>query len=223
MYVLQSWQESIFFLKPENLKLLLFVTIRTIKRSYTLFIPLFFMCILFDSDLWQILFSIQFSFLGIIQNILLFNFLFLFVLGVRPSVKCKTSKYVFDYRWHIVLCFIISLVFVLLFGSFFISTNLVALLFPIGVLWSFFWFDVRFGLYTFLLSLVRAIKMFIYNLPFFLIVLIIPFFLFSLMKMLVSGTFIVYIEIFFSIFYICLFANFYIKRLHDQFKLYFTV
>jgi len=95
--------------------------------------------------------------------------------------------------------------------------------------------------YTFLVSFLRALKMTIYNFPFCLIVyLLIDVILFSALYLLLQVTFFSFEDQFFSIvkngaydlflaflaiiFYVipvCIFTNFYIKQVHDNFDLYF--
>jgi len=224
MSLLQSWKESLLFLKPENIKLLLLVTVRTLYQSYKFFILLFLLFVLFESNLWQFLLGVSAPFFGIIQKILLVNLFFLFVLVARPSVKRKSAAYFLDYNCHFMIWALISFLVILLrrgqdFAWLYKASGFAIL--PIGFFWILFWLDARCTIENLLLSLLQAIKMFVFNFPFCLLFFMIPFFVFSLIKLLVSGALFKYLEIFIFILYICFFTNFYVKRLHDQFHLYF--
>jgi len=222
----QSWVESLLFLKPSNLKLLLLATLRIIRDSYKFFVGILLLFVLFESSLWDIIFGIKSSIFDIIQKILLIDLFFMFVLVARPSVKRKAKDYFGNYAWHFLYWFCIPLV-IIPFIEFVLKVSalppiLVAVLFPIEVFWILFWLDVRVSIKNLFLSLWRGLKMLLFNLPFCVIAFIIPYFILVYIRFLLPALLSKYLEVICAIFYICLFTVFYTKRLHDQFKLYFA-
>jgi len=225
MYLLQSWRESLLFLKPENIKLLFLVTLRTIYKSYKFFMLIFMLFVLFEPSLWQFLLGVNVPLFQAIQRILLVDLFFVFVLVARPSIKRKTHQYFLDYNWHFTVWFLIPLLIIPFFEFVlkvsYLPTRLVVLIFPIEVFLILFWLDSRCSIKNLFLSLLRAIKMFVFNFPFCLLFFIFPFFIFSLSKFVIPVAIFKYLEAIVFVIYICFFTNFYIKRLHDQFNLYF--
>jgi len=223
MYLFESWKESFLFLKPKNLKLLGLVTLRILASSYLFFAYAILLFMFFDNNLWG-LFGIRIPEFNIIQKILLIDLFFLFILVTRPSVKKKSISYFLDYIRHFIIWFCISLVLypmldlIVKYGFWGILFNLVA--FPLEIFFILFFLDSRLGVKNFFSSFQRACKMFFFNLPFIIIIFLVPYyFVFSYVhKIPIISK---YINLLFLIGYICLFTNFYVKRLHDQFRIYF--
>jgi len=212
MYLFESWKESFLFLKPKNLKLLGLVTLRTLRDSYRFFIPAILLYILFDSNLWG-LFGITIPVFDTIQKILLVNMLFIFVLIARPSVKRKSRDYFLDYIFYFVIWLCVTLLLYQVFDM---------VIFPLEIFFLLFFLDSRLGIKNFFLCILRAIKMFLFNLPFIIVIFILPYyFVFTYISK--FPVLFKYINIILLLGYICLFTNFYVKRLHDQFRIYFEV
>lgn len=213
MYLFQSWKESLLFFKPENFKLFFLITLKTVMQGYKTWFKyfwwLFVVYILPGTDFFAFL----------IAELIFFSFL----LSVRPSVKRKTLKYFYGYRWHFnyfywllisILCYTFLKVIPVGGGL------LRAIIFPIEVFLILFWLDSRLNIKNFFLSIWRASKMYLFSLPFCFIFFFLPYSVFLLIKYYVPFLF-KYFNVFILLFYISFFTNFYIKRLHDQFKLYF--
>jgi len=223
MYLFQSWYESILFLKPKNFRLLGLVTLRTLVSSYRLFVPIIVVYLLFDNNLWG-LFGIHVQGFNYLQEIILLNLFFLFVLIARPSVKRKGRGYFGDYIPHFIVWFCIKLVLypmldlVAKYGFWGGVINVIVL--PLELFFLLFFLDARLRVRSFFSCILRAFKMFIFNLPFLLIVGVLPYYIIFTYVSRVPVVF-KYANILFLIGYICLFTNFYVKRLHDQFRIYF--
>jgi len=215
MVLLQSWRESFLFFKSENLKLLLLVTLRIIYQSYLFFLPVFVLFFLL-------------LFFGFMPPTVLATLVFIMVLVARPSVKRKSVDYFIDYIFHFIVWFFAVRFFVVLFSWFALknivfSTEYTAIIFPVEVFLLLFWLDARCTVKDIGISFLRAVKMFLLNLPFCLFSFTVPFFLFSYLSYIIPMVLFNFLEFIIYMFYICLFTNFYVKRLHDQFYLYFKV
>lgn len=259
MQLLQSWKDSLKFFYPANLKLFGLLSLNTIVRTYSiwlrLFWPLFVVSILADVlpgaafKIGSVHTSVG-SLVSILAKFLLFMTL---CLSVRPSVRRKTYEYFFSYKLHTLLVGLIlfsktimmqvitgfgplvaDLFVVSLFSPFYVFGTTIAML---------FYLDTHGGLFDLLLSWWRAIKMIIFGLPFFLVIVAVPSALFyvifysfgiglfpfvSLIRSLPVGwsmlfvwSLVKHLFILLSVPIVAVSANFYTKRLHDQFNLYF--
>ncbi len=227
MVLLHTWKNSLNVLIPRNLNLFLLITINTcikacyvfIKSAWPLFIPFIF--------LWYVLVVYTFTFLGarsvtIVISIIHYLFFFLWCVATRPSVNRKTIGYFFSYFrrfWYLIPLIYIDSTFFGIYGLF------------VSVIFTLFVLDSEGSIRSFLYSLVRTAKMIFYNLPVFLIVS----FIISFSVKLLLGPVLNWMHLpdiftgFFSLvvwslvmsLYICFFSNIYIKKLHEQFDLYF--
>ncbi|MFC1842579.1 hypothetical protein ACFLYU_02900 [Candidatus Dependentiae bacterium] len=228
MYLLQSWQESVEFLKIKNLKMLLLVTLKSIYSNYKFFSSMLLLFVLFEKSLWRLIFGVDIHIFDLIQKILLASFVFLFALIARPSIKRKTVSYFWDYKWHFVYWLItIILFFGVIFRTFrpfqilFLNPVNESIFFIAGVFFTLFWLDSRLRVKNLVFSLWRALKMFIFNFPFCFVCSIPYVILLFAGRFVYPGLLPKILELLLFIFYICFFTNFYTKRLHDQFALYF--
>lgn len=185
-------------------------------------------------------FNYIYALLIFFQSFFLYVMMFVTYLTVQPSVSQKNFVYFYSYVVHILYLFMSllgSLVFLasLLF-SFSVhvkwpwSSFLLRSLFLLSqIFMPFFFFDSSPGIKNLIHSAFNSIKMFVFNIPLVLLALVlcVGFTLFVRSFCFPFGYFIpanicglvIIIVLFPAI--LCLFANIYIKKLHDQFDLYF--
>ena len=102
---------------------------------------------------------------------------------------------------------------------------------PFLIIWMLFFFDAQHSFWTPIESFVRALGMFLYNYPFFLVTYAVMRALLILGYLLVSslgdfpvlswGAFLLLFGVVVP-YWICFTTNFYIKRMHEQFSLYYS-
>lgn len=236
MTLIQSWVDSLQLLRPKNLQLFVMVTIKSIIDAYKLYFKYF----------WWLLLTLPLLFLFFIPNTpiqfstmhCLCNTLYgLLLLGAcfltRPSILQKNCSYLRTQFKKIILYWLSWNL--LLFPLFFISSYSSWYIFFV-----LFFVDSEGGFKNLFLSMWKALKMVIYNFPLiFVINLCFGLFLLILTpliqiifrvspmpinmyatyaniysKQIIIGAFLMPIGV-------CTYANIYIKRLHDQFDLYF--
>lgn len=247
MYLFKSWGESVSMFKPSNLKLLFLVTLNTLRNNYKLFAGTLVLFALLDTHIYFFGANIFITF--IVVSLFLYM-PFAFVLTLRPSIKTKNLEYFLDYKWHLAYWLIIPIITILFMyfgvvvikdlaytsfdvltmGSFFFIAVPIFVL-PIKIMETFFalfWLDSRPCFKNLFLSWCRAIKMFVLNLPAYLILFVAPYLIFMLFVdfylYLVGGFWPIittYLVLLVSIFYTCFLVNFYTKNIHDKFKIYF--
>ena len=201
MYLFKSWGESLSLFKAGNLKLLFLVTLNNLRRHYKFFLGFCLLFLACDNNLWKIVFGTTFIWLNFIQIFLFLYMPFVFVLVLRPSTKRKSFGYLLDYKWHMLFWLIIPIFFIfyiyygviiiryfmpILFNFSITQVYLVvyALLFVlpakiVEIFFALFWLDSRSNFKQIFLSLWRAIKMFVFNLPIYFIFLVIPYLFFT--------------------------------------------
>lgn len=222
MTLLQSWADSLTLLKPKNFQLFVMVTIKSILEAYKLYFK-YFWWLLIVMPLFLFIMPnspVQYV-MWLAVNCFLYGILFLGTCFItRPSILQKDCSYLrFQFKksfWNILF---IPLLFIL-------SDS------PWPVFLVLFFADSEGGFKNFLFSLWNALKMVIYNLPLILVMIlfvaVINLFFYSpifIFNHLFFGTLFEYlftaVEVFLMPISICIYANIYIKRLHDQFDLYF--
>lgn len=256
MSLLQSWKESLLFLKPKNLWQLFLVTFRIIRDSYKFFlVTVLLISVLNQLTFWMHLSRYRSPVLVVaIQVIAIFYLIFLCLLVARPSVQKKGARYMLGYSLHLIYFVVILLIFYMVIAvlalkvpSFatIVENEFVSHVFvPAIILWLLFWLDSRLNIGNLFFSLIRAIKMYVFNFPFCLVSVAILYLLATFnanyffenvlcwfivgsspIWVTVQYVIVAFVNCFiwfcFFIFFLCLFTNFYTKRLHDQFKLYF--
>jgi len=242
MTLVQSWIDSLRLLKPKNLQLFTMVTLKSIVEAYKLMFRFFW---------WVvpalILFSVLLSLVGPFTfpnyygplealrdynlywfyfhmrelSYVLYGLLFLAVCFItRPSVMQKNWSYLRTQYRKIILywLFIIAI--------FNVSALVVWYIFLV-----LFFLDSEGGPKNFLLSMWYALKMIIFNFPLILaigIILRFPMWFLNLLYYHYYGNIIIIPTVIYNIIGvlllpigICTYANIYIKKLHDQFDLYF--
>lgn len=239
MTLVQSWIDSLNLLKPKNFQLFAMVTLKSIIEAYKLLIKYFWWIvptfILFVVALFFTLTYLYPSYYGSLKPTpdltlawfympvgfyVIYLLLFLAVCFItRPSIAKKDCSYLqAQYKKIILYSFILAA-----FGASSLSAWSIFLVL--------FFLDSRGGPKNFLLSMWYALKMIIFNYPLLAIIgimLNLPIWLinvvyiykynqmFMLPVMIYNGIAILLLPI-----GICIYANIYIKKLHDQFDLYF--
>ena len=221
--VKESWFENIKLLKPENISKLLLVSLRASVeslRSVFLYLLIFFVLLFF-----KVYFKIGGLYLTHFINL---SLLFLLILSLRASVALKNQKYYLAHLGYIIPAIWVYLVYCFVDRSFDIK------LFIFPVLWMFFTIDSKLNIKNFFISAYRALLMLILNLPVFLIIRFILFGVINLLKLSklpinyfvpnlpVYTSLIFYIIIYLLLtYFVALVGKIYIKRVHEQFNLYF--
>ncbi len=219
MTLVQSWVDSLTLLKPKNLQLFVMVTIKSILEAYTLYFKYF----------WWLLLALPLLCLfimpnGSIQYIVLLCIVY-FLYGIlflgtcfitRPSILQKDCTYFRTQFKKIILYWL--LLMLLLVPLFLVSSYS-----PWYVFFILFFADSEGGFKNFLLSMWNGLKMMLYNFPLIfvmnfccsvLVFIVNYMFVITPLTQAIIGAFLIPIGV-------CTYANIYIKKLHDQFDLYF--
>jgi len=248
-----SWLESFNLLKPENITLLLLVSLRSlliVYRSllYAWFLPLtllvglvlnmprllgaFYITVLTKAarpsmerkrvSYWQKpVFADWIIFFGVL---ILLNLPQLLAEMTHPALK--VIRYIYDFALR--LFFITGQVW---FPGTETLGLLTVFLSPFVILWALFILDAQTGFSNYVKALGRAALMLSYNYPFFLIV-------YALLRIGLSAGYIIGQSLVgwvsqFSVvgwflllvviipYWVCFITNFYVKRVHEQFQLYY--
>lgn len=235
MYLFESWKASLALFFPKNAHLFALVTLKRIAQSYSIIFR----------DLWWLIITaivleimnVYYLYLATIWTVAIF----IFYLIIRPSIKRKSWDYYKDYGKHSLLFIIMTLIFIFNILYILILFYLVrvihinyfivhaVLLLPGGFVYLSPWLsfillfllDSPITFTNFFKSWVRGTKMVVYNYPFCFIVV-------GLLMLIAQAFSLLFYEI--NYYFIaalalpiglCLWTNFYTKRLHDQFSLYF--
>jgi len=235
MQLLQSWKESLLIFEPSNFKLFLIVTVKLIWETYKILFKYFWLVIMFYilSLRFQRGTGLVFS-VKIALNIVI---IFAIFLTVRLSVSIKNLAYFNEkFRNYFIpfmlglSCFVCFWFLLLLFDSWIASLiwdlNLSLtlgffVLLPVAVFFFLFLLDSDGRIQFLVSSLIRAIKMTLYNYPFCFIVYGIIFVLSFLLRYRMPGVDFDALMILSLPIPICVFSNLYIKQVHEHFDLYF--
>ncbi len=224
MTLIQSWIDSLALLKPKNAQLFAMVTIKAILEAYKIMfvywswvIALMVGCYILPFIV-PALTPVAHVSRGIGSDVLwvssfLYEILFVAVcLSTRPSIAKKD--------WHYFAAQLSKFVIYLLFFSF---TSLSSDVSSFSVFWVLFIADSTGGLKNLFLSFWYALKMVVFNYP----LLVVLGLIFYVPVWLVHNTFYItpmmknILAALFLPIGVCTYANIYIKKLHDQFDLYF--
>jgi hypothetical protein len=247
MTLFQSWADSLTLLKPKNFQLFVMVTIKSILEAYKLYFKYFWWLLLVmplflfvapdfvvahyvEKHNGSVTLAYYLTLLGIATS--LYGILFLAACFLtRPSILQKDCSYLrTEFKKIIVYWFLWGFVWMLLIKyNIFLRKMLFFLFAPVSsrspelILFTLFFADSDGGLKNIFVSLWNSFKMFVYNLPLFMVMILcfsVPvvffgklFYISPLMK--------IVIESFLMPIGVCTYTNIYIKRLHDQFDLYF--
>ena len=222
MTLFQAWRDSVSLLKPKNLKLFVLVTLKSIIDTYkVLFFYWWWLLVIIigcfiEPYIWAMN-SVTYAYLEIISFFAYQMLLFACLLATRPSLMPKDCAY---FRSHTVYFAPIALI--LAFFPMLVWPNSLSLLYLLMVLF-FLDSDKKILSKDWLLALWNSFIMFIYNYPLFFIVGIFfyaPVYCFysyvylTLLMANIIGALLIPIAV-------CAYTNIYIKKLHDQFDLYF--
>jgi len=247
MYLFQSWKESLLLFKPENFKLFMLVTLKLLIEAVKVWLKYFWWIIVFAVALDITSFFLKGIVLGLSLAFVRYFLLFAFFLSVWFSVKRKTLSYFWSYKCYLVLLMIVVLLMVsefillmflggaifLIFGgpnayaAFVVASTTERLLLFGPLIWIFvlFFLDSKGRVRDFCFSFWRSCKMLVFNFPFYLIMFLLSEFIRDLFHFNVSFIRLTRLDFYINLLllpiYICVFTNFYIKRMHDQSKFYF--
>lgn len=263
MRVMRSWRDSLALLAPGSLKPLALVTLKSIVDALKTLLNVWYLVIgtfgvLLLIGLGSIYFLVNVyglaTHLVLVLNRLFFFLVWLWVvsmiiLAARASVKQKNSVYFIGYTRYWLMLYTIEVIMLvgiyyigisewlfllMISGITFLNTPIV----PLGVLFMLFFFDSEGSIKSLWMSLVRAVKMVIFNLP-------VLFILCSILYVLLQiqdRVFFIFIEqmrsdsmvtkivlllqscflLLLQLAAICIWNTIYIKRLHDQPDVYFN-
>lgn len=248
--LLKSWKESLLLFAPKNFKLFLLVTFKSAAESYSLLFYYFWWLLLLAFALafgcfYHICMPVDNILHWLYQCLQLILFCILVIL-VRPSLMVKNRIYVrnqlqqswfgFLMLYGIISLYITALFVVLLtmgwidhiFTHFYggmplllFYNDLPVIVMPSFIIPCMFYYDSAKYMADLLGSLWRGMIMILFNLPFFMISML--FFIGFYGLLLTFFDFYGY-YLFFSFipFVVSYFKNIYVKRLHDQFNLYYV-
>lgn len=252
LYLLRSWKESLLIFIPKNFKLFLLVTLKSSVELYGNLIYFFWWLVLAafvflvggHYPAWATA-GLMWHLIG---DLLMISLVFVWFMLARPSVLPKGYTY---FKHHIkktavgFICIYVLFNIVrsallslptqmimrsLLTGAFlnplyvymrFRLDFIPFIVFPPFICAVLFYFDSDGGLRSWLLSIARGLVMYLYNLPF-CIVSMFLFFLIWCILALFSYEFAWYLLWLFVPVVLSYFKIMYVKRLHDQFNLYFA-
>ncbi len=222
MTLIQSWIDSLTLLKPKNAQLFIMVTIKSVIEAYKL---------LFYYWWWVIVLMIACYIVPIVFPTLgqdhikielldtsrwLYQvFLFATCLATRPSTMKKDCAY---FRSH---AYTFSIILLLAFIP---KTFWPTPFSPLYIFLVLFFLDSGHMPSDFLRSLWNSLKMIIYNLPLLIIMGIcfnLPVWFYYRLPIWLVPTFFNLCAAVLAPIGVCFYANIYIKKLHDQFDLYF--
>jgi hypothetical protein len=237
MTLVQAWIDSLTLLKPKNLQLFAMVTLKSIVEAYKLMFKYFWWVILLIELCYVVLLfslypmTIMWSYLLVIRLAFWLYQLLLFAVCTitRPSIVKKDCAY-FRSQFFSFFYFAILLLFLPREIS---STPFSAW----TVFLLLFFLDSEKGPKHFLFSMWNALKMIVFNFPLMLCVyaamwllnIVVSGFIFAIVELVGTNPFILQclgllqslLIVLLLPIGVCIYANIYIKKLHDQFDLYF--
>ena len=240
MTLIQAWIDSLSLLKLKHLKLFILVTLKSIVDTYKILLKYWWWlfgiivaCFIMSYHLTDSF--IDYVWIKRISDWAYQILLFATIIATRPSLEQKNCAYFRFYMRY----FLITALFLLIAPLWIWPRGLSVIYFFIIL----FYMDsikrttiLKKTLHTgdLGISIFRAIKMIIYNYPLLLcigLIIYIPLYFFAFLIFLYSSLIInyIYLSLLLNIIYallspiiVCLYTNIYIKKLHDQFDLYFT-
>jgi len=232
MTLIQAWMDSVTLLKPKNFQLFAMVTLKSIVEAYKLMFKYFWwLIILFEACYIPLFLSMR----SVKIAFWVFHLLFFVVCTItRPSVVKKDGAYFRSQLYSFIYFAIFLLFFPKGYGATAFSAWMIFLIL--------FFLDSEKGPKNFFFSMWYALKMIVFNFPLMLCLYAIMWILNAVVFGIVDKIIVViatqwvqtihvmvnYLGLIHSIFAvlllpvsICIYANIYIKKLHDQFDLYF--
>jgi len=245
MRLVQAWKNSITLFYPSNFKLFVLITIRSIVEAYKILLHYWWWLLLLISGVTLFKWGDTgfFLFLSVVLN---YMFIFVFSLATRPSLKKKDVAYFGSYFLLFlptIAGFLSIKLFEVLLAKFigidmdqWQSVRLLVKSFSYAtqVFFIFFFLDSDHTMRQLLQSLLRSVKMTIYNYPiclFFGLIILgleIAFIFFAGIFLFAWEEVAIFLRIIdlvnkvvFVPIQLSVFANIYIKKLHEQFDYYF--
>lgn len=221
MLLLQSWKESFDICKPKNLKLLGLVTLKSIVQAYTVLLSYLWWLIL-------LLISLELS-CYYLSDCLLYDASRYLIVGIkimlcicmfaiaRPSGGLKDMDYMKQYS---IKSMWVGLLYALIVSH--VSYPMFFIVSMISAFAVFFYLDSYGTVTDLVMSFVRALLMVIYNLPVCLLCIFVCIVCFQLLYLAI-GTYSTNLLFFLLPCLLAFIKNIYVKRLHDQFNLYYRL
>lgn len=222
--LLRSWKESLLIYIPKNFKLFLLVTIKSALQTYGYLIYHFWwlllLVILVDTGCYYPECLLPGS-LWVFANMFLKALsLFIIFMLSRPSVSLKNIHYIVEKLPNFGLGFLLFYIFFYIVVAAFKVLIVGLIMVPILICSLLFYLDTAGSLEDVVLSLWRGIKMYLFNFPFFLLSAIVVLGIWYQVTLL--SIYWKYVFFLFVPFVVSYFKNMYVKRLHDQFNLYYA-
>ncbi len=227
----RSWTGSLAVFKPTELKNFLLLALKALKENYKV---IFGACLMIfvSATCWEKFYPRSFFWA------LVYSFCFcVFLLALRSSSELKTARYYASklISWSTLTLAIAFGISGLLFMWMIVNSNVVIFFLAIPIvmldLMVFFVYDAQETFKEQFMALARSLIMFVYNYPFFFLTFAIVYIFNYCFNILVTITFrnsvveLVLRQLFFYMIvfpvYSALITNFYIKRIHEQFSLYY--
>jgi hypothetical protein len=242
MYFLRSWKDSLSLFLPSNFKLFFLVTIKCIIQAYKNLFKYFWWLIFATGavDFWFSRYALNsrshtvvvLSALAVV--VVWFVYYFMVYLTIRPSIKPKGYEYYTEYGIYFLyfalysfITYIIRYLHQLAWYPY-ITEDLLIYLSPFLTFCILFLLDSDGSFSSACKSIWRGLKMWWYNLPFctvaYTIFWLISYLLFMIVLQIFGAkSFLVspIVSALLAPIALCFLNNFYVKRLHDQFTLYF--
>lgn len=230
-----SWKEALRFLIPQNLKPFLLVTGKTIIDIYKAINKpltsrgnwLVILILILLVGLTNLITMFHLLFIStILLNGIRYTILFMFLLGMRPSVGIKDKDYFYYYCSKYWYLFIATICFGILYEEF---LYVIPLLLIFYILFLLFVFDSDGSVRALVPALINSGKMILYNFPIFFLLFLLFVMIGIVLDFLVGFalgyfgglTSATLLYIVFTPIYVACITNLYIKLVHSQSTLYF--
>jgi len=249
MQLFQAWAESLTLFKPQNFKLFLLVTLKSILETYKVLFTRFWPVMVAPLVIVAIYLLMEYELgyyrlheiipgpLWVVSLFVLFPLFWymLVFLCARPSAGLKDWPYVLSYKYHFIYFCLFALAasacMMTLLSD--INVTFIVIIRIYAIFFTAFLLDSDARIKAVGLSLIRSGKMMVYNLPFVIVCAIvfvcltkIPSY-FYVVHPLHSSMFyepiVIYVRLFLLPIFVCFLMNFYVKKIHEQFNLYFPV
>lgn len=222
--LLRSWKESLLIYIPKNFKLFLLVTIKSAMQTYGYVIYhfwwLFLLMVLVDTGCYYPECLLPGS-LWVLLNMLVKGlFLLIIFMLSRPSISLKNIHYIIEQLYRFGLGFLLLYMFFYMIMPLINMMIIGLVIMPIFICTLLFYLDTAGSLGDIGWSLWRGIKMYLFNLPFFLLSAAVVSIIWYQLSF--HSIYWKYIFFLFVPFVVSYFKNMYVKRLHDQFNLYYA-
>jgi hypothetical protein len=222
--LMRSWKESLLIYIPKNFRLFLLVTIKSAMQTYGYLIYhfwwLFLLLVLVDVGCYYPECLLPGSLWVLFNTLIRGIFVLVIFMLSRPSVPLKNIDYIIEQFMRFGLGFLLLYISFYMFFPWVHMLMTSLILMPIFICALLFYLDSAGSLEDISMSLWRGVKMYLFNLPFFLIAATIVYIVWHNLP--VHSIYWKYIFFLFVPFVVSYFKNMYVKRLHDQFNLYYA-